>query len=302
MKIHCYYHSSDLDGHCSGAIVHKFTGAELFPINYGDRFPWELYNESDVNKPYVFMVDFSLPAEDMRRLNLLTRLVWIDHHKTAIDAVNELGLMPAIRGIREVGKAACELTWKYFETNQSVPLGVKLLGRHDVWDHSDPKTLPFQYRMRMNVTDPQTLLKGNDRNCWPMLLNDSFDVDEYVSEGTLLLNYERQQNEKMAKAYAFETELLIETSPPDCPLITGTKFKAIAINRGFGNSRVFDSVYDSEKHALMIAFVRTKNKKWKVSLYSTRPEVDCGKLATVFGGGGHKGAAGFVCEELPFEV
>ena len=37
-----------------------------------------------------------------------------------------------------------------------------------------------------------------------------------------------------------------------------------------------------------------------VSLYSTREDVDCGAIAKSLGGGGHKGAAGFICDELPW--
>lgn len=40
---------------------------------------------------------------------------------------------------------------------------------------------------------------------------------------------------------------------------------------------------------------------WRVSLYSTKPEVDCGAIAKLLGGGGHRGAAGFICEKLPWD-
>ena len=36
----CFYHSADLDGHCSGAIVKMvYPECELIGINYGDKFP-----------------------------------------------------------------------------------------------------------------------------------------------------------------------------------------------------------------------------------------------------------------------
>ena len=36
----CFYHSADLDGHCSGAIAKHFDPAyQLIGINYGDPFP-----------------------------------------------------------------------------------------------------------------------------------------------------------------------------------------------------------------------------------------------------------------------
>jgi nanoRNase/pAp phosphatase (c-di-AMP/oligoRNAs hydrolase) len=39
-----------------------------------------------------------------------------------------------------------------------------------------------------------------------------------------------------------------------------------------------------------------------VSLYSTRDDIDCGAIAKTYGGGGHKGAAGFQCDTLPFPI
>ena len=38
--------------------------------------------------------------------------------------------------------------------------------------------------------------------------------------------------------------------------------------------------------------------QYKYSIYSNKENVDCSKIAEKFGGGGHKGAAGFVSTEL----
>ena len=49
MSIKVFYRGADLDGWCSGAIVkYKFPEAEMFPINYGDKFPWEEIKPDDV--------------------------------------------------------------------------------------------------------------------------------------------------------------------------------------------------------------------------------------------------------------
>ena len=109
------------------------------------------------------------------------------------------------------------------------------------------------------------------------------------------MNYEIAQNAKFCKAYTFQTVLMCHGREE--------AYVAICANRGFTNSKLFDSVYDPAKHHLMITFVRLKlpSHKWTVSLYSTRDDVDCGEIAKAFGGGGHKGAAGFQCVDLPFE-
>jgi nanoRNase/pAp phosphatase (c-di-AMP/oligoRNAs hydrolase) len=51
-------------------------------------------------------------------------------------------------------------------------------------------------------------------------------------------------------------------------------------------------------YPVCIAYVHD-GEKFTVSLYSTT--VDVSKIAKKFGGGGHKGAAGFTCDKLPFE-
>lgn len=316
MSIHCFYHSADLDGHCSGAIVKHFVPETiLHPINYGDAFPWDEIKPEDT----VYMVDFCLqPFEDMERLAVLCKLIWIDHHKTSIEEFQKRpGMCGLAGGYTKIGVAGCELTWDWF-SKDPLPVAVTLLGRYDVWDHSDPRALPFQYRMRMEDLDP---LKGEGAmGKWKSLFLDDgplmlgllgcSSIDGLIKEGELLLRYEEQQNVKVCRAYAFETLM------PPYPICDSVEefigdgysvYSAICLNRGMTSSKVFDSIYDPEKHHLMITFCRLPlhkqtNGGWTVSLYSTREDVDCGAIAKMFGGGGHKGASGFQCNALPFQI
>lgn len=298
----CFYHGSDLDGECSAAIVkYKFPECELYPINYSDVFPWEIIKDP---QELIFMVDFSLqPFDQMVKLHNSCDLIWIDHHKTAIEAevTSEHGINRSdwrIDGIRLNGKAGCELTWEFIYgpdrpvwvgevEERKMPKVVYFLGRYDVWDHSDPDVLPFQYGMRLEDSDP------NNQEFWKDLFEHDFDTKRIRQRGETILEYEEQTNIKLCKAYAFETILYV----------FGTPYKAICVNKGLGNSKVFDSVWDKNKYDLMIVFCRLPLPKcqWTVSLYTDKPEIDCGKIATVFGGGGHKNAAGFTCFDLPFE-
>ena len=275
MKI--FYHSADLDGACSGAIVkHRFSEATLHPINYGDPFPWE----NIVPGEGVWLVDFCLETrEDMERLNEISNLIWIDHHKTSVEAMERHGWNFA--GEVLIGQAGCELTWSYLHPEEDVPEAVRLLGRYDVWDHSDPNTLNFQYGMKQI---PDT--KPDNQELWSALFTDSGLLTVKICDnGAAILAYETRRNERYAKSTAFVADF--------------EGLRAICINRGNTNSLVFKSVYDPAKHDLMIAFVKRPGK-WTVSLYSDKPEVDCSALALARGGGGHHGAAGFQCQELPF--
>lgn len=273
----CFYHSADLDGHCSGAIVKmKYPDCEMIGINYGDEFPWGSIGEDEK----VFMVDFSLPIDDMVRLRQMCELHWIDHHETAIKAAREACLFPC--GITKVGEAGCELTWEYLY-NTSVPLTVTLLGRYDVWDHKDPRVLPFQHGMRaFGNTRPER------QAIWrPLFEEEDTKVfsDIALKKGRTILDYETGENEKQAKSYAFDMEW------------EGLHW--VAANRLMTNSKFFDSVFDPEKHDAMLLF-GFRDGRWCFSLYGENPKQHLGELAQKFGGGGHAGAAGFDCDRLPF--
>lgn len=291
----CFYHSADLDGHCSGAIVkYTYPECEMIGINYGQEFPWESIEKCET----VLMVDFTLqPFDQMERLAGMCELVWIDHHKTEIEEAQERGI--EINGLQRIGIGACALVWEYLYKQMhmvKIPSeAVQLLAEYDVWNHSNPDTLPFQYGFRMfGDTHP------DNQELWGKYITSDVDFYDVVETGKVILEHERRQNEKFCQAYSFPTNVLIPGQVAD-----GEKYiyPVIACNRGFTNSKIFDSVWDEDKYDLMVTFVRLKPPahKWTVSLYSTKDSIDCGKIARIFGGGGHKGAAGFQCGVLPFK-
>ena len=291
----CFYHSSDLDGVCSAAIIkNEFTDCEMIPINYGEEFPWSIIERGEV----VYMVDFCLqnPFGDMILLNEACNLIWIDHHKSAIESHKEhLDIYPItnrIDGLRRIGIGACALVWEYLYPQRQLPKAVESLAKYDVWDHSDPYTLPFQYGMRLENLTPKSEL-------WIPLLTFSTDYmfDKIKDNGEVILKYEKQYNEKYVNACYFE--IVLETQTDNYI----SRYKCVVINKALASSKLFDSIWDPEEYDIMITFCWMKDK-WVVSLY-TEPEktgIDVSEIAKIRGGGGHKGAAGFTCEELPFKL
>jgi oligoribonuclease NrnB/cAMP/cGMP phosphodiesterase (DHH superfamily) len=228
----------------------------------------------------VWMVDFSLSAPLMIELSERANLVWIDHHKTAIDAVP--GDIP---GMRSSNFSGCELAWLYLREWRSMPKAVSLLGRYDVWDHSSPDVLPFQYGMRSyEETRPDRAFP-----LWESLFSGEKLVG-VLSAGESILRYVRADNKKVAKLMAYN----------------GMMFgrRAVIINRYPANSMMFDSAFDPAVHEIMIAH-GYKGGRHHVSLFSPDGGVDVSALAKMVGGGGHKHAAGFMADELsidPFPV
>lgn len=269
-RMKCYYHKSDLDGHCSGAIVKfKYPECEMIGVDYPDEPDFSKIKELET----IFVVDFCFSYEAMWRIKKDCALTWIDHHKTSIEKMKGLN---NIRGIREIGKAACELVWDFFYAGKITPLSVYYLGRYDVWDKSNSSAEVFQYGMRFE----ENTLPG--AGIWDELLVDDHNSDAIISTilttGIIILRYQTQQNAKYAKAKAWET--------------TFEGLRCICINIAMSNSLVFNSVYDPEKHDAMVTYSH-KPEGFNYSIYSTKPEVDVSQIALKYGGGGHKGAAGF---------
>ena len=187
-KIVCIYHSIDLDGFMSAAIVkHWFNSKRLFEArrivnsngtlneetldfigyNYGQPIPYLLEYDQ------VIMVDVSFPFEELkgksvsRMFQLFQKLnanfIWIDHHISAIkdniglEYINDKGedTSTLFNGLRNTKYAACELTWKYFFPNEPMPEIVRLLGLYDSFRHKgtneEIKVLEFQYGARAYI-------------------------------------------------------------------------------------------------------------------------------------------------------
>jgi hypothetical protein len=277
----CFYHSADLDGHCSGAIVkRRYPDCEMIGINYGDEFPWDkVYSRN------VIMVDFCLQpfSEHMPKLAKVCNLTWIDHHKTEIEGyykwLSDGNLTKSISGARaeSYDKAACELAWDYY-FDEVMPLAVRLLGRYDVWDLTySADVMPFQWGMRVNKdTYPEA-------GIWEILLDQpvgDITCSEIITTGKTILGYRDSENAKYVKSFSFESEF------------EGLNF--ICINRGMTNSQMFDSIWDESKYDGMLTFAWKKGQ-WTLSMYTTKG-IDLSLIAKKHGGGGHEKACGFQCD------
>lgn len=270
-----YYHSADHDGKASGAIAFNALNrnAKLIGIDY-KRYDFENEFNSWENSDYIYLLDFSFEitptSNNMKRAfdKLGDRFIWIDHHKTPIEAVNDL----PIKGYRKIGTAACKLTWEYFHPSKEVPEAIELLARYDVFD-LNPKVEKFQLGAELLDTNPES------QNWITMFKSDKDFINDIVKQGDVIQKYVTTNDARFAERYHFEREI--------------EGYKAIVIN-GKSGSKVFDSVWKDGQHELMLSFNKMPNgKTWKVSVYSKENGPDVSVIAKKYGGGGHEHAAGF---------
>ncbi len=156
-KVYIIHHDADNDGLLSAYIAQKALleidfEVVLIGYDYGRSLD-EI--KSIPRRSLVYMLDISLPLEDMVELAIFNQLTWIDHHKKtydeAFDRLKDLCI------IKYGTMAACRLTWRYFYPNQTEPKFVELVGRYDVFDgfgSNDWETeiLPFEYAVRGAVS------------------------------------------------------------------------------------------------------------------------------------------------------
>ena len=300
MKV--FYHN-DPDGKCSGSLVHYFyekLDSEIFtadgdieyiPMDYSleeDYFPFDSIKENE----QVWIVDFHISKDEVRKLFKITQnVIWIDHHKSAIEDFADFNDF-RIEGIRiSDNLAGCELTWIYLmmmlngkKVNgipsqdvrknswfNKMPQHVQLVGDRDVWRWTFGDTTKyFGAGIMAQDMEPTS-------DFWIQCHKNNF-VNGIVQDGRLIEKYKQI----WALEYYSKNGFTAEIDGHECR----------ACNIGKIGSEFFGE--DQEKYKILMTFVVDGKGIAHTSLYSTNEDIDVSKIAVKRGGGGHKGAAGFM--------
>jgi len=286
----CYHHN-DADGRCAAAIVAKaheaWSQEQPFDPESIEFIEMDYSRVVDVDsiKPdeEVVIVDFSFKPEVMIEVMKRTRnIVWIDHHKSCAQYPYAAENINGLRDFNDKGWSGCELAWRfYFGTLKTSPipppLGVDLIGDYDSWRLKRvPASLDFRAGIEIEDQSPLSPM-------WPELFNNSEKTVEIVQNGKICIRYRDRFCQDFMKQFGFETEL--------------AGVRAYACNFYRYGSPSFGERFKAYPMCIAFAFDGTR---FTVSLYSEDPDVDCAEIAKIYGGGGHRGAAGFVCSQLPF--
>lgn len=261
-----YYHG-DMDGICSAAIIVKRYGQDIkaVPVQY-DKDTW---NQDDVTEAsMVWVVDFTF--NDMEALAEVAgdKLIWIDHHKTAEDNHKAIW-WSGIKGNRSLDYSGCELTWTYCFPGDCPPDSVKYIGDRDTWAFKHGAlTRSFCAGINAAVKDPFCVE-------WNSLLSYSYTTEmKMIYIGQILLYFQESRIKHLFES-GIDTEF--------------HGHKARMVNTTSDISELGEYIYS---HDYEIAVMwQVKGEKVIVSLRSKT--VDCAEIAQGYGGGGHKGAAGF---------
>jgi len=320
------YHNADMDGRLSNGVCrfyleHNYPEAAihsygwdygrplpvLIPLCYVlDERPSKVY-WSDYDAIYI--VDLSVD-ELMARPELRSKVVWIDHHKSAIekwDGIYDDHGIPNVskfNGFRIDGVAACRLCLQWFtvihlnnteggdvkftlpnkqdfiDRKVFEPELIRLAGEYDCWDHRDPDAKALQFGLRaLGDREISKLVRSQfNGGCGGEIL-----LEQAIQTGRSIKSYCDKQNAEYAAAH--------------CHTIKFHGLTMCALNIGQrGSSDLFNGGIKPE-HQALFAWRHTGDGETPiyVSLYHAPDHegIDLSKIASRWGGGGHKGACGF---------
>ena len=312
-------HHNDPDGRMGGYIMMKYFLNKGFTVgtieaDYDMEFNFEkLLTPEDT----VCIVDFSLKNGVMKQLLQIVssdNVIWIDHHKSAIENCKE---GESLDGFRYNGISGCELAWLYANgyrqrktefavkvvtndlsiekiENIEIPYGVKLIGDYDCWRKQIAESEDFIVGLESHWNELTMDNKDGDK-VWDAILNSDMEVIKtLISDGKIIRRYIDTMNDKAIKSRGFEVKLH-----------KFEQYKCIAINSDTPNSWIFNSVFDNYHIGIVFRYNEKTKPTMTFSIYrlglDKEREIDCSKIAFSYGGGGHPGASGFSTSgTLPF--
>jgi len=262
------YHNNCNDGFGGAWAARRKFGKKADYIGVQHHNPPPL----GLNDKEVYIIDFSYPKKETDKLLKDTKsLTLIDHHVTAKDVTES-----APSHIYDINHSGAVLAWNYFFPDEEVPLYLKYIEDIDLWEFKLPRAEDF---MALSATVPFDLEK------WDKIVED-FENEKkrnaFMDRGKNLLEYQKTIIDRLmenAEQIEFEGK------------------SALAINSSVLSSQIGNTIV-KKGYDIGIVWFYTNDGGIKISLRSDKEgEVDVGKIAEIYGGGGHKSSAAFVLDE-----
>ena len=280
------YHAHCLDGICSAYIAHTYFKSvgvtpEFLPLDYSQR---ESIFNHDLKDRQVYVLDFSFtPKQTLSILDEAANLIWLDHHKSAIEDWESLpladeeveNLVDAVI-VLDITRSGAGLTWDYFYPHRALPAIVAAIEDRDLWrfKYAGTKEIcAYMYSLPQDV--------GYDE-LWERW-DEAFAEHEEnplstVSYGALLL---REQRESLKKALA---------ATAMCCTLMGRKGRCANLPPQFASEGGHALALESETFGATWFVQKDGTVKWSLRSIG---DYDVSEIAKAWHGGGHKNAAGF---------
>lgn len=264
------YHHPCMDGTASAMCAYRYfqnsdKKIQYYPASHG-KDPPRLGGKN------VLLCDFSYSHEillDM--LKIVNKLLVIDHHKTAMDALSEL---PSEYKIFDMDHSGAYLTWKFFFPEEEVPKLVQLVEDRDLWKKDFPES---DHLARY-------------------LFTQKYDFDLYLS----LLNTDKLdmaivKGESYEELNKYYLKQLVDQATVKFMRIENKYYFIVHCECGLPMLRSDLGNELLKKYSYADFSVTYHIKNHGITTFSLRSDdshVDVSEVATVLQGGGHRNASG----------
>lgn len=181
------------------------------------------------------------------------------------------------------GTTLSEYIWKEFYPNDPVPEIITLTKDYMQWNHIDSKTLGLHYGLA-TLGNP---FSKQSTNLYCRMLKGNYELlEHFIQIGTKINVHVEKYENILAKE-----------------LVTYGKLDgliALVANATNINSLLFTrNLKDLSSIDVCVAYhINLFDNSIRHSVYRVNPDIDVGALCTKYGGGGNKGAGGFVSQQL----
>lgn len=283
------YHKNCLDGF-SGFFILTLTGlisnkALIYPDNpYATAVPPGIDNKN------VIIIDVAYKQSILETIFSKSKsTIFIDHHETIRDSTTHLTTNTKYKHhkiIYDGNESGVSLVWKHFFPNKKMPKFVKYIKDNDIGKWKYNETLPFVSALDvLYKTEPS---RSNLKQ-WKKLMNDS-EIKKLIKIGTIYNQYKEHLMNMHYKRYSresFPSEKIYNENPT---LFTKPGQYIVALYCGNGcptSSLLGKKLVNDVKCDFAILWTYHMDEKKFVLTFRSK-SVDVGKIATFFGGGGHK--------------
>lgn len=304
------YHADCIDGFGSAYAAWSRFGddASYRPLHHG-----EALEMSDIAGQEVFILDFSFPPDALESMAAAARSVTqIDHHASARLAwasrlpSNESGLTvyrdPALplTIIFDLQKSGARLTWEHFLPTQPVPLALLHIEDQDLWRFALPHTRTFCRALRLQPFIFAT---------WHELVTQSASTEtsryrEMLLSGEAIEAFFQKEVERLASGH-LRMPARLRGEPVDAlqarrhgqDIVVDGELAwlatiGVAINANVLFASELGNLLAEQSESFGLVWQMAGDGEIKASLRS-RGRFDVAAIATRYGGGGHRNAAGF---------
>jgi nanoRNase/pAp phosphatase (c-di-AMP/oligoRNAs hydrolase) len=291
------YHRNCFDGFTGLIVLLKSGSVEKNPFLYKVE-PSSTTIPPNINGKNVICIDVAYKAavvkEIAKRANIL---LFIDHHVSTRDEIQNLNLQPPHKILYDQTKCAAAIAWGHF-FDHKLPLFIKYVEDNDTGRWVYKHTLAFIASLEVLYT--MNTSYSNIRE-W----NGLFDKDtvyDLIKQGTKYLEYKNHLINKNSNYYSLEkfpSKKIVSLYPR---FKKPGEYKVAVVNGACPDVSLIGHKIAEEIDCdfVLLWNLNLSNKKYICSLRSNKADV--GEIANILGGGGHKFASAFTLSSTSHNI